>query len=108
MRREGLLCIFAVMAAYCDERAKSTRFGKIPRRVNAEAVPRHSEIANLLAKRICRKLSIPNPPGQVKARVRQGRFPSSWLEGKHQSDHCPKSATEKTSNRQPAESLTDC
>jgi predicted RNase H-like HicB family nuclease len=25
--------------------------------------PRHSEIANLLAKRICRKLSIPDPPG---------------------------------------------
>ena len=27
-----------------------------------EAVPRHVEIGNLLAKRICRKLSIPDPP----------------------------------------------
>jgi mRNA interferase HicA len=30
---------------------------------HAEAVPRHGEIADLLAKRICRKLSIPDPPG---------------------------------------------
>ena len=26
-------------------------------------IPRHVEIANLLANRICRKLSIPGPPG---------------------------------------------
>jgi mRNA interferase HicA len=30
---------------------------------HAEAIPRHIEISNLLAKRICSKLSIPNPPG---------------------------------------------
>ena len=30
---------------------------------HAEAVPRHSEIANLLARKICKKLSIPDPPG---------------------------------------------
>ncbi len=30
---------------------------------HAEAVPRHSEIANILPKRICRKLSIPDPSG---------------------------------------------
>jgi mRNA interferase HicA len=29
---------------------------------HAEAVPRHVEISNLLAKRICRRLSIPDPP----------------------------------------------
>ena len=34
-----------------------------PRTGHAEAVPRHTEIANLLAKKICRKLSIPDPPG---------------------------------------------
>lgn len=30
---------------------------------HAQAVPRHAEIANLLARRICRNLSIPDPPG---------------------------------------------
>ena len=34
-----------------------------PQTGHAEAVPRHIEIANLLAKRICRRLSIPDPPG---------------------------------------------
>ena len=30
---------------------------------HAEAVPRHAEISNLLAKVVCRRLSIPDPPG---------------------------------------------
>src|SRR5216684_4429170 len=34
-----------------------------PQTGHVEAVPRHAEIGNLLAKRICRRLSIPNPPG---------------------------------------------
>ena len=34
-----------------------------PQTGHAEAIPRHGEVANLLAKRICRKLSIPDPPG---------------------------------------------
>ena len=34
-----------------------------PQTGHAEAVPRHSEIANLLARKICRRLSIPDPPG---------------------------------------------
>lgn len=34
-----------------------------PKTGHAEAVPRHKEISNLLAKRICRRLSIPDPPG---------------------------------------------
>jgi hypothetical protein len=34
-----------------------------PQTGHVEAVPRHSEIANLLARHICRKLSIPDPPG---------------------------------------------
>jgi mRNA interferase HicA len=32
-----------------------------PQTGHAEAIPRHSEISNLLAKKICRKLSIPVP-----------------------------------------------
>jgi hypothetical protein len=56
---------------------------------HAEAAPRHAEIANLLARRICRKLSIPDPPGQVSAKggkmagtVRiRGPNPTSWAFG---------------------------
>ena len=40
-----------------------------PQTGHAEAIPRHSEVANLLAKRICRKLSIPDPPVE-RCRVR--------------------------------------
>ncbi|MFN2455647.1 MAG: addiction module toxin, HicA family [Pyrinomonadaceae bacterium] len=32
-----------------------------PKTGAVEAVPRHTEIANLLARKICRKLSIPEP-----------------------------------------------
>ena len=34
-----------------------------PQTGHAEAVPRYAEIANLLVKRICRRLSIADPPG---------------------------------------------
>ena len=34
-----------------------------PQTGHLEAIPRHAEIANLLATKICRKLSIPDPPG---------------------------------------------
>ena len=34
-----------------------------PRTGHGEAVPRHAEIGNVLAKRICNKLSVPDPPG---------------------------------------------
>ncbi len=34
-----------------------------PQTGHAEAVPRHTEVSNLLARKICRKLSIPDPPG---------------------------------------------
>jgi mRNA interferase HicA len=38
-------------------------FWENPQTGHAEAVPPHVEISNLLAKRICRRLSIPDPPG---------------------------------------------
>ncbi len=38
-------------------------FGRIHKTGHIEAVPRQSEIANLLAKKICRRLSISDPPG---------------------------------------------
>lgn len=34
-----------------------------PRTGHAEAVPRQTEVANLLARKICRRLAIPDPPG---------------------------------------------
>lgn len=34
-----------------------------PKTGHAEAVPRHTEIANILAKKICRRLEITDPPG---------------------------------------------
>jgi mRNA interferase HicA len=34
-----------------------------PQTGHGEAVPRRNEISNVLAKRICRKLSIPDPQG---------------------------------------------
>ncbi len=33
-----------------------------PQTGHADALPSHTQIANPLAKRICRKLSIPDPP----------------------------------------------
>jgi hypothetical protein len=35
-----------------------------PQTGHGEAVPRHSEISNLLARKICHRLSIPDPPGE--------------------------------------------
>jgi len=51
------------MVAFCDVKAKNTLCWENPQTGHPEAIPRHSEIANLLAKKICRKLSIPDPPG---------------------------------------------
>jgi predicted RNase H-like HicB family nuclease len=45
------------------EKGKEHRLWENPQTGHAEAVPRHTEIATLLAKRICRKLSIPEPSG---------------------------------------------
>jgi hypothetical protein len=51
--------------AYCAEVLGGNGQGRTRQEciANAEAVPRHAEIANLLAKRICRKLAVPDPPG---------------------------------------------
>ena len=64
MRRERLLRHLR-FRGYILRREGKRAFavGKPVQRGHAEAVPRHSEIANLLAKRICRKLSVPDPHG---------------------------------------------
>jgi hypothetical protein len=47
----------------CGSEGKEHSLWENPQTGHLEAVPRPAEIANLLAKRICRKLSIPDPPG---------------------------------------------
>jgi hypothetical protein len=57
----SVTCAGAV--ASCGAKAGNIRFVENPQTGRGEAVPRHTEIANLLAKKICRNLSIPDPPG---------------------------------------------
>jgi hypothetical protein len=49
--------------SYCAEVLGANGQGKTRELDDAEAVPRHAEISNLLSRRICRNLSLPNPPG---------------------------------------------
>src|SRR5216683_2021281 len=63
MKREGLLRHLRRHGCVLRREGKEHSLWENPQTGHAEAVPRHTEIANLLAKRICRKLSIPDPPG---------------------------------------------
>jgi len=63
MKREGLLRHLRRYGCILRREGKEHALWENPQTGHAEAVPRHSEISNLLARRICRKLSIPDPPG---------------------------------------------
>src|SRR6266508_2989635 len=63
MKRDGLLRHLRRHGCVLRREGKEHTLWENPQTGHAEAVPRHAEIANLLAKRICRKLSIPDPPG---------------------------------------------
>jgi len=63
MKREGLLRHLRRYGCILRREGKEHAFWENPQTGHAEAVPRHTEISNQLAKRICRKLSIPDPPG---------------------------------------------
>src|ERR1700674_3892063 len=63
MKLEGLLRHLRRHGCVLRREGKEHALWENPRTGHAEAVPRHAEIANLLAKRICRKLSIPDPHG---------------------------------------------
>jgi mRNA interferase HicA len=63
MKRERLLRHLRVHGCVIRREGKEHTLWENPATGHAEAIPRHSEIANLLAKRICRKLSTPDPPG---------------------------------------------
>src|SRR6266705_5846419 len=63
MKLEGLLRHLRRHGCVLRREGKEHSLWENPQTGHAEAVPRHAEIANLLAKRICRKLSIPDPRG---------------------------------------------
>src|SRR6185295_3710149 len=63
MKLEGLLRHLRPHGCVLRREGKEHSLWENPQTGHAEAVPSHAEIANLLAKRICRKLSIPDPPG---------------------------------------------
>jgi mRNA interferase HicA len=63
MRREGLLRHPRRYGCVLRSEGKEHSLWENPSTGHAEAIPRHAEIADLLARRICRKLSIPDPPG---------------------------------------------
>jgi mRNA interferase HicA len=63
MKRETLIRHLRRLGCVLRREGKEHALRENPPTGHAEAVPRHSEIANLLAKRICRKLSVSDPPG---------------------------------------------
>jgi hypothetical protein len=63
MKREALLRHLRRNGCVVRREGKEHTLWENPQTGHVEAVPRHVEIANLLAKRICRKLLIPDPPG---------------------------------------------
>lgn len=63
MKREGLIRHLRRYGCVLRREGKEHTLWENPRTGHAEAVPRHSEIANLLARMICRRLSIPEPRG---------------------------------------------
>lgn len=67
MRRDGLLRHVRRHGCVLRREGKEHALWENPQTCHCEAVPRHSEIANLLAGRICRKLSVPDPPDYVQS-----------------------------------------
>jgi predicted RNA binding protein YcfA (HicA-like mRNA interferase family) len=63
MKREELLRHLRKNGYVLRREGKEHSLWENPQTGHTEAVPRHSEIANVLAKRICRQLSISDPQG---------------------------------------------
>ncbi len=63
MKREALLRHLRRNGCVVRSEGKEHSLWENPQTGHAEAVPRHVEVSNLLAKRICRELSIPDPSG---------------------------------------------
>ena len=63
MRRESLLRHLRRHGCYLKREGRAHSLWSNPQTGQVEAVPRHTEIPNLLAKKICRGLSIPELAG---------------------------------------------
>lgn len=63
MKRERLLRHLRRYGCVLRREGKEHAVWENPQTGHAEAIPRHIEISNQLAKRICRKLALPDPPG---------------------------------------------
>jgi mRNA interferase HicA len=61
MKREGLLRPLRRHGCVLRREGKEHELWENPQTGHAEAIPRHAEIANLLVRKICRKLSISRP-----------------------------------------------
>jgi hypothetical protein len=61
MKRSSLLKHLRKHGCYLKREGREHSLWSNPKTGVVEAVPRHTEVANLLAKKICRKLSIPEP-----------------------------------------------
>lgn len=59
MKRSSLLKHLRQYGCYLKREGREHSLWCNPKTGAVEAVPRHTEIANLLAKKICRNLSIP-------------------------------------------------
>ena len=63
MKRDALLRHLRRNGCVVRREVKEHALWENPQTGHAEAVPRHVEIGNILARMICRRLSIPDPPG---------------------------------------------
>lgn len=63
MKREALIRHLRQQGCLLRREGGAHSIWENPKTGHAEAVPRHVEIANILAKKICRRLEIPDLPG---------------------------------------------
>jgi hypothetical protein len=63
MKRDSLLRDLRLHGCVLRREGKEHSLWENPSTGHAEAIPRHVEISKLLAKRTCRRLSIPDPRG---------------------------------------------
>lgn len=60
-RRELIRHLIRHGCALLNEGSKHSRYINLADRSRLSVVPRHTEIADLLARKICRRLGIPDP-----------------------------------------------
>ncbi|HEX7409493.1 MAG TPA: type II toxin-antitoxin system HicA family toxin [Candidatus Binatia bacterium] len=60
-RRELIRHLERFGCALLDEGAKHSRYINLADPTRRSTVPRHTEIADLLARKICRQLGVPDP-----------------------------------------------